>query len=153
MQTVTIKTRTRGVLKKLTKVCTIRARQDEVFKALTDPEMMEEWTGGHAVMNLERGGEFQLWDGSIQGINLVVSPELIVQNWKSGNWTEFSRVTFNISEKGDKTRIELVHENIPEEEFASVKSGWDEFYFSPLKELLEAGMEAEAGEEEELEPL
>jgi activator of HSP90 ATPase len=124
-------------MKKLTKVCYIRAELDAVFKALTDVQQIEEWSGDRAAMNPQPGGEFQLWDGSIQGINNVVSRTLIVQQWKDAAWPEYSKVTFQLSEKNGKTRLELLHEGIPDDDFESVKNGWMEFYLDPIKEMLE----------------
>ena len=55
----------------------------------------------------------------------------------SGKWVEYTKVTFMLSEESGKTKLELVHENIPDKEANDINEGWKIYYLSPLKELLE----------------
>lgn len=111
----------------------IDASSEKVFQALTEEAAIASWSGDDATMNLEAGGKFSLWGGSIHGENLKISKAQIIQHWKEEKWTDFSKVTFNIEDKGDKSEVELIHENIPENSIKSINNGWDEYYMLPLK--------------------
>ena len=44
--------------------------------------------------------------------------------------------------EGKGSRIELVHVNVPEEDFAGISEGWAKFYWNPWRAYL-AGMSAD----------
>lgn len=116
----------------------ISAPKDKVWQALVDPKIIDDWGGGPAKMKDEEGFEFSLWGGDIHGKNVIVLKEKqLVQEWVSGDWEQPSKVTFNLSKEGDKTKIELIHEDIPDKDVKDIDDGWKRYYLSPLKELLE----------------
>ena len=81
---------------------------------------------------------FKFWDGDIFGKNLeVVKNKKLVQDWSENGWENPSRVTFSLISNGGKTELTLIHENVPGKELKSIDDGWDEYYLSPLKNLLE----------------
>lgn len=125
-------------MKTFKKSYTIHAPLDEVYEALVEPEVIREWSGAEAEMDLKPNGSFSLWGGTIHGVNLYISKNQIIQDWKEDIWEEYSRVTFNLSEKNGVTTIDLIHELIPDRGFTSIVKGWDEYYIGPLKELLES---------------
>jgi len=125
-------------MKSLVKKCEINAGNDKVFEALTEPINIREWSGDEAVMDLNSGGKFSLWGGSIHGENVEVSRSRIVQKWKEKNWDKYSDVIFNITEENDKTMVELIHNDIPDSSFGSINEGWDKYYLGSLKSFLEA---------------
>lgn len=122
----------------VTKTYTISATAKEVYNALVNKDLIEQWSGTEATMDIEPNGKFSLWGGSIHGVNLEVTPNKIVQDWKEEGWNEYSKCTFTITDKGDVTELYLLHENIPESSVKSIDSGWDDYYLGPIKELLEA---------------
>ncbi len=125
-------------MKSLVKKYEIIARKEKVFEALTEPLNILQWSGDEAVMNLNDGGRFSLWGGSIHGENLEVSGSKIVQKWKEKSWDNYSRVVFNLIERNSKTTLELIHEDIPDSSFESINEGWDKYYLGPLKSFIEA---------------
>ncbi len=116
----------------------INASIEKVWQALVDPKIIDDWGGGEAKMNSEEGFEFSFWGGDIHGKNIEVKPgKKLIQDWMSGEWEEYSKVTFNLSEKDGKTKIDLLHENIPDKEAKDIADGWKRYYLGPLKKLLE----------------
>ena len=116
----------------------INASLEKVWQALVNPKIIDEWGGGEAKMSEEKGFEFSLWGGDIHGKNIeVVKNKKLVQDWMSGEWEEYSKVTFNLSEDNGKTKLDLIHENIPDNEAKEIEDGWRRYYLGPLKELLE----------------
>lgn len=112
----------------------------KVWKALVDPKQIDAWGGGPSKMSDEVGFKFTLWGSQIFGKNLLVSKhKKLVQEWWSGKdrWDEPSTTTFSLSEENGKTKLELVHENVPEKNAKDINSGWKDFYLGPLKQLLE----------------
>ena len=122
----------------VTKTYSINATAKEVYVALIDEDLIEQWSGTEAVMDIKPNGLFSLWGGSIHGVNLEVSPTKIVQDWKEDTWDDFSKCTFTITQKGEETELHLLHEDIPESSVKSIDGGWDDYYLGPLKELLES---------------
>jgi activator of HSP90 ATPase len=125
-------------MKSLKQTYKINAPLEKVWKALIDPEEIDFWGGGPAEMDDLEGTEFKLWDGDIFGKNLEVKKNAkLVQEWSQDNWTEPSRVTFDLSEKMGKTLIELTQENIPDADVKEIEDGWKRYYLGPLKEFVE----------------
>jgi uncharacterized protein YndB with AHSA1/START domain len=112
----------------------------EVWRALTDPKMIEEWSGAGAVFMLEVGATYSLWDGSISGeIIEVVQMQKLVQTWKPRDWTRAdSIVTFKLTPRGNGTRVDLVHVNVEETDYDGTSEGWDAYYLGAIKRMLEA---------------
>lgn len=116
----------------------INASRDKVWQALVDPKIIDGWGGGPAKMSEGVGFKFSLWGGDIHGKNIkVLKEKQLVQEWISGDWEQPSKVTFNLSEESNKTKIELIHEGIPDDSAKDIKDGWIKYYLGPLKELLE----------------
>ena len=131
-------------MKTLRQTYTIAAPAKLVWQALTDPAMIEEWGGGPAKMSAIAEDDFSLWGGEILGKNKeVVFGEKLVQEWKDKKWKEFSAVTFTLKEEAGKTRLDVFHEGIPDEEVVGVDDGWREYYLEPLKKLVEEMAESE----------
>ncbi|MGB3946561.1 MAG: SRPBCC domain-containing protein [Bacteroidia bacterium] len=117
----------------------MNASPEEVFEALTNPELIQIWSGDEAQMSAAVGGTFSLWGGQMYGVNLeVVKNKKLVQEWSYEQWTQESKVTFNIKAKGKKTILELIHEDVPEKSVNSISDGWDEYYLGSMKDMFEA---------------
>jgi activator of HSP90 ATPase len=99
-------------MKSFSKKNIIKAKQEDVFAALTHAKAIAGWSGTVAKKNAKQGSVFSLWGGSIHGKNVTVAKDKIVQQWKEKNWEGFSTVTFNLSETKTSTIGELVHQAI-----------------------------------------
>jgi uncharacterized protein YndB with AHSA1/START domain len=86
------------------------------------------------------GGTFQAFDGRLSGEILHVEPKaLIVQTWRSTNWpltAMDSVLTLTFWPDKDGARIELVHINVADEDFAGVSHGWEQYYWTPWRAYL-----------------
>jgi len=116
----------------------INATQEEVFTALTNPFQIALWTGYPAVMDDKVGTEFSLWEGDISGRNLeVVKDYKIVQEWDFGETEKPSIVTLILKKTGKNTRLQVDHQNIPEEAYEEIVEGWKEYYLEAMQRFLE----------------
>ena len=80
----------------------------------------------------------------LTGTMLHVEPKrLIVQTWRSGNWPDDaidSVLVLSFWPEKDGGRIELVHVNVPESDFAGISHGWEKFYWTPWRSYLAGGV-------------
>jgi activator of HSP90 ATPase len=109
----------------------------DIFNALTNPAMIEIWTGEPAVMSTEPGSEFSLWDGEIVGRNIgFVTDRKIVQHWYFEEESE-SIVTLKLHPDKHGTNVEVHQTNIPDEAYDNIAEGWESDYFGSLQELFD----------------
>jgi len=57
-------------MKELKRYYKLSASPSDVYNAMTNPSMIEIWTGEPVEMSTEPDSEFSLWDGAIVGKNL-----------------------------------------------------------------------------------
>lgn len=107
-----------------------------VYLALTREATIELWTGSNATMQEAVDTEFSLWDQSIVGRNLEFEKDKkIVQEWYFGERDLPSIVTIKLHEHKKGTSVEIVHTNIPDEDFENMKEGWEDVYISSLEDF------------------
>lgn len=117
----------------------LTASPADVYLALTNPAIIQLWTGEKAEMSTIPGSEFSLWDESITGKNLEFEKDKkIVQQWYFNQETP-SIVTIKLHAHADSTSVELRHTNIPDEEYKEITEGWNDNYFASLEEFYEEG--------------
>ncbi|MCE1199989.1 MAG: SRPBCC domain-containing protein [Marinilabiliales bacterium] len=115
----------------------LNATPSDVYNAMTNPLMIEIWTGEPVVMSTEPGSPFEIWDGAITGENLqFVQDKLIVQKWFFGE-EEDSVVTLKLFPDKKGTMVELHQTNIPNDAYVNMTEGWDSDYFGNLSQLFE----------------
>jgi activator of HSP90 ATPase len=126
--------------KTIRQTVTFKASPHEVYEALMDSKKHARFTGAAASISREVGGKFTAYDGSLQGENLELVPDAkIVQTWRSDDWPEghYSRATFSLAKVEGGTRLTFTQTGVPEEFYEDVKQGWIDYYWEPMKRLLE----------------
>jgi activator of HSP90 ATPase len=119
---------------------TIKASPHDVYEALMDSKKHSTFTGDKAVISREVGGRFSAFDGYAEGVNLELVPDKkIVQTWRASDWPEgsYSKVTFALQAAAGGTQLTFIQTGIPEEFADDVLQGWQDYYWAPLKEMLE----------------
>jgi len=125
-------------VKAIKKKYLINASSEKVWESLVNPRIIEAWGAGPVEMSDRENFKFKLWGGDIHGENIkVMKNKKLAQDWYGGDWTEPSKATFTLTKKGDKTLLELIHENVPGKEAKDINSGWDDYYLGPMKKYLE----------------
>ncbi len=117
----------------------IAATPEDVWRALTDPELIQEWSGEPAEFSPEVGAPYSLWSGSIVGEILELAPgERLVKTWRPTDWTrQDSVVRLTLMPEEGTTLVDLVHENVEESDFDGTNEGWDIYYLGAIKRMLE----------------
>lgn len=120
---------------------TLPASVKDVFAALTDSKKIKAWSGQAGSVANKVGGQVYLFDGWNKGKVLSYKPEKeLSYTWLVDGWDEKnpSVVTFKLSPAKSGAKVDLSHTNLPnEKETRDHASGWDEYFFNPLKEYLE----------------
>ena len=116
------------------------ATPDKLFDMYLDAEAHAAFTGMPVTLEPRPGGVFRAFDGMISGTILHVLPHsLIVQTWRSVSWpltAMDSVLTLSFWPAEDGARIELVHVNVDDEDFAGVSQGWEKYYWTPWRAYL-----------------
>src|SRR6266550_3512532 len=112
------------------------ASLQQLYEALLDTKQFTEFSGRPAEINREVGGAFSLFKGHIVGRNVELVPnQRIVQAWRVVTWPEgaYSIVTFELKPQGSGTHLVLDHIGFPEGLHDHLAQGWEENYWSLLK--------------------
>ncbi len=118
---------------------TFRASPHAVYEALMDSRQHAKFTQGAARISRKVGGAISAYDGYISGSNLELLPdEKIVQAWRGSDWPEghMSKVTFKLAPVKSGTRLSFTHSNVPDDEVESIRQGWIDNYWAPMKAML-----------------
>jgi activator of HSP90 ATPase len=119
---------------------TFKATPHEVYEALMDSRKHAQFSGASAEINRQVGEAFNAYDGYISGLNLELVPDAkIVQNWHASDWPDgfMSRVTFKLTPVNHGTRLDFTHSGVPDEEYESLKQGWIDNYWKPMRQMLD----------------
>jgi activator of HSP90 ATPase len=118
----------------------IKAPPQEIYDAWLSSEGHTAMTGSTARISDKVGGEFEAWDGYIQGKNVKLEPgKLIVQLWRTVEFAEEEEdseieVIFEPAPGG--TKVTIHHTKLPLDGM-QYKQGWVDSYFTPMKEYFE----------------
>ncbi len=119
---------------------TIKASPKDVYEALMDSKKHTKFTRHKASISREIGGKFSAYRDYIKGVNLELAEgKKIVQSWRGSDWPKdhFSTVTYSLTKVPGGTKLSFTQTGVPEKEWESIKSGWKDFYWKPLKKFLE----------------
>jgi activator of HSP90 ATPase len=129
-------------MKNIKQNATFKASAHDVYEALIDSKKHSEFTGGKAVISRRVGGKFTAYDGYAEGKNVELVPDKkIVQTWRASDWPEgqISEVTFALEETDGKTKLTFTQTNIPADQAGDIAQGWRDYYWKPLKKMLDKG--------------
>lgn len=118
------------------------AAPERLFDMYLDAGAHAAFTGSPVEIEARPGGAFRAFDGVLTGTVLHVAPtRLIVQTWRSARWpagAADSVLVLSFGPDPEGGRIELVHANVPDEDFAGVSDGWGKYYWTPWRAYLAA---------------
>ena len=117
------------------------APAEQLFQMYLDPQIHEAITGAPVTIAEEAGSEFRAFDGKLTGqILTVIRPSLIVQSWRSVAFEDEDPVSTLIlffTAQGNDGRIDLVHLDVPNQDYDAVNKGWESFYWTPWRNYLD----------------
>jgi activator of HSP90 ATPase len=128
--------------KTIRQTVTFKASPHEVYEALMDPKKHAEFTGGEAKISRKVGGKFTVFDGYAEGTNVELEPDQkIVQTWRAEDWPagHYSTATFTFTKAAAGTKLVFNQSGVPADEYDDVAQGWKDYYWKPMKEMLDGG--------------
>ncbi|MBI4450910.1 SRPBCC domain-containing protein [Candidatus Woesearchaeota archaeon] len=119
-----------------------RASPHEIYESLMDSKEHSVFTGDKAVISRRVGGKISVWSGGITGKNLMLVPDKkIVQSWRIDveGWPakHYSKVTFSLAKSRQGTTLTFTQTGIPKGCEKDIANGWKQYYWKPMKLLLE----------------
>ena len=117
------------------------ASAEALFEMYLDPKVHQAITGAPVVIGDERGAPFEAFNGSLTGTTMeVVRPTLIVQSWRSTQFKDTdpdSTLILSFTPKGNEGQIDLIHLDVPDQDYDGVNEGWEKYYWVPWRNYLE----------------
>ncbi len=127
--------------KNIKQVVTFKATPIDVYELIMDEKKHEKFTGQKAKISRKENGKFEVMDGYCHGYNIeLIEGKRIKQAWNFAEkgWPadHFSICTFDFAKVTGGTRLTFTQNGVPEQEVESLKKGWKEYYWEPMKILL-----------------
>lgn len=119
---------------------TFKSSSEKIYNALLTSSEFAAVTGAPADISEDEGGAFSCFGGQISGRHIELSPYTrIIQAWRAGPWEEgvYSIVRFDIRESGGLATVDLLHTGFPQDGEEHLEDGWNNMYWTPLKNYLE----------------
>lgn len=118
----------------------LSASPQRVLELLTNAALVRKWSGSDAVIEAKEGGEFAMFDGWVTGKVTKVGTKELGYTWKTSDWsaeTKESEVLYTLESRDGGTKITVHHSGLPtEDEAASHRSGWTDYFFDPLEDYI-----------------
>jgi activator of HSP90 ATPase len=127
-------------MKTIHQIVTFKATPHDVYETLMDSKKHAKLVGAEARISKKVGTKFAIYDGEIEGVNLELVPDKkIVQSWRYNDWPEghYSKATFLLEESQGGTKLTFTQTDVPEDKYEDVSQGWHDYYWQPMKEMLE----------------
>lgn len=110
----------------------------DFYRCLLDERIHSSFTGSPATVTDKVGESFTAYDGYIEGKNIVLERgKKIIQTWKANEeeWPEhhFSEVVFTMRDTPEGCEVNFYHVAIPEALVPDIETGWNEYYWEPLR--------------------
>ncbi|XP_020650038.2 activator of 90 kDa heat shock protein ATPase homolog 1 isoform X1 [Pogona vitticeps] len=115
---------------------------DELYRVFITQEMVQAFTHSPAVVEADKGGKFQLLDGTVTGeFTELISEKQIAMKWRFKSWPEghFAMITLTFADKFGETEVHLEGRGIPASEEERTKEGWQRYYFEGIKQTFGYG--------------
>jgi len=124
----------------ITQSVVLPAPAEELYATYLDPALHSAITGAPVTVDAGPGSRFQAFGGQISGATIsVLVPRLIVQSWRSTNFGEDdpdSTLILSFVPEGRNGRIDLIHVDVPKQDYEGVRDGWEKYYWTPWKRYL-----------------
>jgi len=128
--------------KNIKQVVTFKSSPAKVYELIMDEKKHSEFSGSKAKVSKKPKGKFEVFDGYCHGYNIELEEgKLIRQAWHfaEDGWPDdhYSICTFQFAKVPGGTKMTFTQEGVPEHKVESLKEGWKDYYWAPMKEMLE----------------
>jgi activator of HSP90 ATPase len=127
-------------MKTIEQTVTFDAKPLAVYNLYMDAKKHAAAIGGAVKVAKRVGSKFSAWDDYCWGKILHFDPgTLIVQTWRASDWKKSdpdSILILHFEGVGGKTRLRMVHANVPDAHATALGKGWKEHYWEPFAAAL-----------------
>ncbi|XP_035752869.1 activator of 90 kDa heat shock protein ATPase homolog 2 [Egretta garzetta] len=113
---------------------------DELYSVFTTKELVQKFSKCPAVIEAERGGKLQMFDGRVSGEYAELVPsQRIVLKWRCRNWPDehYATVALNFKDMAAQTELQLECKGVPVSNEDSTRHCWKQQYFEEIHLLLQ----------------
>ncbi|MGD0139589.1 MAG: SRPBCC domain-containing protein [Tepidisphaeraceae bacterium] len=130
----------RAMTKPIVQTAKFPVSAKQLYDVYLDPKRHAGVTGAPVRISPTPGSKFEAFDGMLSGSTVFTLPgKLIVQRWRSENFriTDLDSILIlTFSDEDKQGRIDLVHVNVPAQDYKGVTEGWEKYYWAPLRRYL-----------------
>lgn len=114
-----------------------QASVDDLFRALTDPQLVQMWSRGPLQGSLSvPNTPFTLFSGAVNGrvLEYDSAKHSLKWTWKLSAWSVESTVSIQINKaaSGD-AEVSISQTGIPRDQFEVTTGNWEKYYWNPIK--------------------
>ncbi|XP_069860669.1 activator of 90 kDa heat shock protein ATPase homolog 2 isoform X2 [Dipodomys merriami] len=113
---------------------------DQLYSIFTVKDLVQKFSKSPAVLEAEKGGRFQMFDGNITGeyIELLTNRKIIMK-WRCRNWPEehYATVALSFVPTLGRTELQLDCKGVPVCKEENMRSCWQKQHFEEIKGLLQ----------------
>ncbi|XP_044516612.1 activator of 90 kDa heat shock protein ATPase homolog 2-like isoform X1 [Gracilinanus agilis] len=109
---------------------------EELYSIFTTKELVQKFSKSSAVIEAEKGGKFQMFDGNVTGEYLeLLSNKRIVMKWRCKSWPEehYATVALNFVPVVGQTELQLNCKGVPVCKEESMRQCWEKQHFEEIK--------------------
>ncbi|XP_012877947.1 PREDICTED: activator of 90 kDa heat shock protein ATPase homolog 2 isoform X2 [Dipodomys ordii] len=113
---------------------------DQLYSIFTVKDLVQKFSKSPAILEAEKGGRFQMFDGNITGeyIELLTNRKIIMK-WRCRNWPEehYATVALSFVPTLGRTELQLDCKGVPVCKEENMRSCWQKQHFEEIKGLLQ----------------
>ncbi|NWW85432.1 AHSA2 ATPase, partial [Rhynochetos jubatus] len=113
---------------------------DELYSIFTTKELVQKFSKCPAVIEAEKGGKLQMFDGCVSGEYAELVPsQRIVLKWRCRNWPDehYATVALAFKDVAAQTELQLECKGVPAPHEDSTRQCWKQQYFEGIRVLLQ----------------
>uniref|UniRef100_A0A8D0GJV7 Activator of Hsp90 ATPase AHSA1-like N-terminal domain-containing protein n=1 Tax=Sphenodon punctatus TaxID=8508 RepID=A0A8D0GJV7_SPHPU len=122
---------------------------DELYRFFVTKELVQKFSKQAAVLEAEKGGKLQMFDGCVTGEYMELLPsQRIVMKWRCRDWPEahYATVALIFRDMSTQTELQLECKGVPVCKEESTRQCWKKQHFEEIKVLLQPSPKAKADE-------
>ncbi|XP_009078066.1 PREDICTED: activator of 90 kDa heat shock protein ATPase homolog 2 [Acanthisitta chloris] len=113
---------------------------DELYSIFTTKEFIQQFSKGPAVVEAEKGGKLQMFEGCVSGeYTELVPSQRIILKWRCRNWPDehYATVALNFKDLSAQTELQLECKGVPVSNEESTRQCWKKQYFEEIHSFLQ----------------
>ncbi|NWI42727.1 AHSA2 ATPase, partial [Picathartes gymnocephalus] len=113
---------------------------DELYSIFTKKELVQKFSKCPAVIEAEKGGKLQMFEGCVSGeYTELVPSQRIVLKWRCRSWPDehYATVALNFQDLAARSELELECKGVPVSHEESTRQCWKKQYFEEIHLLLQ----------------